>query len=172
MIPMKLASCAFAGTLGLAALPALAQDAPPQSARKDCLSVELMMYSGRPRPQYLLCGEDEKTEATRKIADIREEKAENVPYPTLEPSPEYQGVLLTLPKKPGERASRVFLRKGYVKVSGSDKVLVDKGRDLEQFFLDRSLKEKDISESPGKGNDLRPLAAPILEKLKAEMKAK
>jgi hypothetical protein len=171
MIASKPRSCliALAG-IALSGLPALAQEEPPLRARKDCLSVELMMYSGRPRPQYLICEENEKKEALGKLADAKEEKPESAAYPDAEASPLYQGVLVTLPRKPEERSTRIFIRKGFLKASGSQKIQVDKDRGLELFFLNRSLKEKDISDSPTHGSPLSDQAEPILHAVKEEMK--
>lgn len=162
---------ALAG-MALSGLPALAQQEPPLRARKDCLSVELMMYSGRPRPQYLICDESEKQEALGKLAGAKEEKPASIAYPEAEASPAYQGVLLTLPRKPEEKPSRIFIRKGFLKTSGSQKIQVDKDRGLELFFLDRSLKEKDVSESPTQGSPLGEQAEPLLRAVKEEIQAK
>ena len=157
--------------IALSALPALSQE-PPARAKKDCLSVELILYSGRPRPQYLLCDEGEKKEVLGKLSEAKREKPESVPFPEMEGSPEYQGILLTLPRKPDERPNRLLLRKGYLKPSGPGKILEDSDRSLEVFFLDRSLKEKDVSASPTEGSPISDVAEPILKKVREEIKAK
>jgi|GEM_PF-6046594 len=159
---------AIGAGLAAASGAAFAQETIPPEMHKDCLTVELIMYSGRPRPKYLICDEAEKKSILEKMKGKRAVKPEDVAYPEMESSPTYQGLLLTLPAKPGEKAERLVLRKGFVKSDRTSKISVDKDAELEILLLNRSLQEKDHSRSPTEGKEIGEVSGDILKKVKAE----
>lgn len=151
-----------------AGLPLSAQETEAPVRRDDCLKVELMMFSGRERPQYLICEEAEKQSVLSRLTVEKGEGLEASAFPEMESSPAYQGILLTLPKKRGEKARHVLLRKGYFKSDGSHRIGKDEGAELELSLLNRSLGEKDVSRSPTRGKSLEAISRKALEKVKQE----
>lgn len=147
--------------------PSEAQEARPKDDR-ECLTVELMMFSGRPRPRYLICEDAEKRQALDLLAEADEEKPAEKEFPDLPSDPSYQGILVTLPGKEGAVRSRLILRKGFVKPGGGKAIRMDKGRKLETFFLKRSLKENDVSNSHAKGAPIGDISERILADVERE----
>lgn len=148
-------------------VPSAAQEGKPADGR-DCLGVELIMFSGRPRPRFLLCEETEKRQALERISAADEEKPQDAPYPGLASDPRYQGLLLTLPRSGDALPARFILGKGFLKPGRGKAIRLDKGRKLEKFFLERSLKEADLSDSPTRGEAIGKLSASILADVERE----
>jgi hypothetical protein len=145
---------------------AAAQESPKDE--KECLSVELIMYSGRQRPRYLLCEEADKRQALDILAKADEEKPADMEYPEIPGNPSYQGVLITLPAAGSAGRSRLGVRKGFLKSGAGKAIRLDKGRKLEKFFLKRSLKEDDISDSPTKGAPIGDISEDILAEVESD----
>ena len=148
-------------------MPAGAQEEKPKDDR-ECLTVELVMFSGRPRPRYLICEEAGKKQALELIAEADEEKPAEMEFPKLPNDPNYQGLLIGLPVKGDAIRARLLLRKGFVKPLGGKSIRLDKGRKLETYFLRRSLKEKDLSRASGQGDAIGKLSESILADLERE----
>jgi hypothetical protein len=158
-------------TLLAAGLPLFAEEPTPER-RDDCLKVELMMYSGRERPQYFICEEVEKQNVLSRFKVKKGEGLDVSAFPEMESSPAYQGILLTLPKERGEKPRRVLLRKGFFKSDEDSSIGKDEGGALEISLLNRSLGEKDASQSPTQGKSLEAISRKILDKVKQENAAK
>ncbi|MDB5051884.1 MAG: hypothetical protein JWO30_4955 [Fibrobacteres bacterium] len=131
-----------------------------QSAAKNCIRVELMMYSGRPRPQYLLCEDDKKEETVRRLKAA----VEGTPAGALEPlesTPAYQGMIITLPKGETRAPRRSFIGKGKVNnLDSKSAYRTDSNHELERYFLDLAETKKDMS-MPGQEESMQALVGGI-----------
>jgi hypothetical protein len=133
------------------AAPSGSQEAPAPAAGKKCITVELMMYSGRPRPRYEICDENRKQEAMSRIKDADQASNQADSIPGMRSTPEYQGVLVVVPD--GESANPILIGRGFAR-HGSRK-LKDRDRGLERYFLDQGVDKLDASRSPGEGTPLK-----------------
>lgn len=97
--------------------PAEAQEAKPKDDR-ECLAVELMMYSGRPRPRYLICEEEDMKRTLELLAEADEEKPADMEVPEMPSDPSYQGILLTLPAKGGIHSFPALSPQGFREARG------------------------------------------------------
>lgn len=140
----------------LASAQEAGKDIPPQPAPEQqpdqCLTVELIMYSGRPRPKYLVCDEEEKKAVLKKMEEDSEALAADSSQP-LESTSAYQGVLVTLPDGSTGTLKHHIVGRGKVKDLKAKQSRLDAGRRLERFFLD--LGEYKEDESGPKGKTMR-----------------
>lgn len=161
------------GLAGMAAACCAVLALPERAGAEDargadtCITVELIMYSGRPRPRYQICDGKEKREVLAKAAAVQEQKPSATPVPDMESTPAYQGILLTLPGQPGTNRRLILVRKGFLQGMNGD-ARKDKGRSLEKFFLERSLREQDLAEPPGKDAPIGRVSEAILDQVSRE----
>ena len=118
---------------------------PGADASKNCIRVELMMYSGRPRPSYLICEDDKKEDLVSRLKSA----VENAPAGPLEPlesTPVYQGLLITQPKGETRVPKHAFIGKGKVNnLDSKSTSRADSNRDLEKYLLDLGEGKNDVS---------------------------
>ncbi|MBW8886396.1 MAG: hypothetical protein JF616_01455 [Fibrobacteres bacterium] len=144
-----------AGSLALCVSASRAQ-APAASqadTAKNCIRVELMMFSGRPRPAYLICEDDKKEDLVSRLKAAME----NPPTGPLEPSestPEYRGLLIIQPKSETRVPRRVSLVKGKVNnLDSQASYRADSFREIEKYLLDLGESKTDVSR-PGREEPL------------------
>ena len=104
-----------------------------------------MMYSGRPRPSYLVCEDDMKEDLVSRLKNA----VENTPACPLEPlesTPVYHGLLITQPKGETRVPKHAFIGKGKVNNLDSKSTFrADSNRDLEKYLLDLGEGKTDAS---------------------------
>lgn len=136
----------------------------PQNAAKHCIRVELMMYSGRPRPAYLVCEEEKKEELVARLKSAVE-GAPAGPLEPLESTPVYQGLLISQPKGEARVPKRAFVGKGKVNNLDSKSTLrADSSRELERYLLDLGEGKSDVS-TPGREEPLRKVVGEVKAQL-------
>jgi hypothetical protein len=153
-IRMTLALPALVAAL---AAPSHSQNATAPGPGKKCITVELMMYSGRPRPQYAICDEDRKKDALSRLKDAAQPANQVDSIPPMESSPAYQGILLTVPE--GETATQMLIGRGFSR--HGNRKFRDPDRGLERYFLDQGADKADLSRSPTEGKPLKPTISSI-----------
>jgi hypothetical protein len=153
-ISMTLALPALIAAL---AAPSRSQEAPAPAPGKKCITVELMMYSGRPRPQYQICDENRKRDALSRLKETDQPANQMDSIPGMQSTPAYQGVLITLPD--GESTTSMLVGRGFAR--HGNRKFKDRDRGLERYFLDQGAEELDLSRSPTEGKPLKPTISQI-----------
>jgi len=133
-------------------------------AAKNCIRVELMMYSGRPRPSYLVCEDDKKEDLVSRLKSAMD----NTPAGPLEPlesTPVYHGLLITQPKGETRVPKHAFVGKGKVNNLDSKSTFrADSNRDLEKYLLDLGESKNDVSR-PDREEPLRQVVGDVKTQL-------
>lgn len=151
----KRITLALPALIAALAAPSRSQDVPAPG--KKCITVELMMYSGRPRPQYAICDDAHKQDALSRLKDVDQPSNQVDSIPPLESTPAYQGVLLTVPD--GQSATQMLIGRGFSR--NGNKKFRDRDRGLERYFLDQGVDKPDLSRSPTQGQPLKPTISSI-----------
>ncbi len=142
---LRIVCAAASVALSVSATRAQTPSEPGTDAAKNCIRVELMMYSGRPRPSYLVCEDDKKEDLVSRLKSA----VENVPAGPLEPlesTPVYQGLLITQPKGETRVPKHAFIGKGKVNNLDSRSTFrADSNRGLEKYLLDLGEGKNDVS---------------------------
>lgn len=153
------------GISGARAQTVADKDVTPEDAENNCIRVELMMYSGRPRPNYLVCEEDRKEEIVGKLKTALENQSAG-PLQPLESTPAYQGLLITVPEVEKRVTRHSFVGKG--KVNNLDAKVSfqsDDNRKLESMLLELAGSKHDRS-SPDRSEPLKSL----VDEVKAQVR--
>lgn len=113
-------------------------DAQAQEAG-DCISVEMVMGSGLPRPRMLLCDDAEKKQLLSRLPSAADTLVDPASAARMESTPEYQGLFVVFPADGKNAARRLHVNKGYTQDGG--KVGKDRDRALEKHLLSVAAKK-------------------------------
>jgi len=163
---LTFATCA-AVYVAVLATTAFGAGPPPLPAGLECLTVELIMYSGRPQPRYVICEEAHRAEALQKLQDALAEEPAGVAATPLASTPAYQGLRLWLPPTAETFPSSVLIRRGHIAQGEAAPTVLDRGRALERYFLSMAAEKPDLS-IPGRQPALHDVAHRLLQALDRE----
>lgn len=142
---------------------ACAQDAGALSKAGGCIPVEIVMYSGRPRPVIQVCDELGKKEILSAVSSVDDTlKDSSAAGPALKSTPAYQGLVVHLPGDGTHGARRMHLHGGYLRENG--RIGNDHGRSSEKRILAVIEAGNDVS-SLGGNAPVKGLADRILRDL-------